>query len=120
MPAILHNHGAGLLAPAGASTTTGFYTNAAREHSTLPHLLPPDATIEPYNCAMCAAVRSGQLGALLCCCLQEDWIGHGLHHDLSMFYRLHADKLAAAGISYDDLAHVMGLVSNAGVNLVAL
>jgi hypothetical protein len=48
---------------------------------------------------------------LLCRWLQEEWIGRGLHHDLSMFYRMHADTLAAAGISYDDLAHVMGLVS---------
>lgn len=48
----------------------------------------------------------------MCCCLQEDWIGRGLHHDLSMFYRLHADTLAAAGLSYDHLVHVMGLVGS--------
>uniref|UniRef100_A0A383WBC6 SET domain-containing protein n=1 Tax=Tetradesmus obliquus TaxID=3088 RepID=A0A383WBC6_TETOB len=40
----------------------------------------------------------------------EDWIGRGLHHDLSMFYRLHADTLAAAGLSYVHLVHVMGLL----------
>jgi hypothetical protein len=27
-----------------------------------------------------------------------------------MFYRLHADVLAAAGLSYDHLVHIMGLV----------
>lgn len=48
----------------------------------------------------------------VCTCspLQETWIGHGLHHDLRVFQRLHASQLADAGITYDDLVHAMGLL----------
>ena len=41
---------------------------------------------------------------------QEEWVGDGLHHDVQLFYRRHADLLTAAGISYDDVTHALGLV----------
>lgn len=46
-----------------------------------------------------------------CCCLQEEWIGTGLHQDLQVFSQIHSARLQRAGLSYEDLIHAMGLVS---------
>jgi hypothetical protein len=37
-------------------------------------------------------------------------MGTSLHADMQLFYKLHADKLKAAGISYDDVVHATGQV----------
>lgn len=52
--------------------------------------------------------------------LQEEWIGHGLHYDIQLFYTRHADVLTAAGITYEDLTHAMGLVGLHGSHHAAI
>lgn len=41
-------------------------------------------------------------------------MGEGMHSDLKIFYDMHKEVLAAAGISYDHVVHALGLVRHLG------